>query len=96
MQGKSSHKKLNQRNDRKGSGNCSSAHEPPCPSAAVRTPADGQGVNHVSEDAHTVQDRDHSMALPVTRHASTPTVTGLKRLMVESAWCLRNPYQHST
>jgi len=96
MQGKSSHKKLNQRNDRKGSGNCSSAHEPPCPSAAVRMPADGQGVNHVSEDDYPVQDRDHSMALPVTRHASTPSVIGFKRLMVESAFYLHIPYQHPT
>jgi BRCT domain type II-containing protein len=97
MKGKSSDKNPNQQDESKYVGVIASVQEtPPCPSAAVRTPAAGQGVNHVSEDAHTVQDRDHSMALPVTRHASTPTVTGLKRLMVESAWCLRNPYQHST
>ena len=62
----------------------------------VRLPPCGQGVNHVSEDDYPVQDRDHSMALPVTRHASTPSVIGFKRLMVESAFYLHIPYQHPT
>lgn len=75
MKGNSSHKKLNQHNDSKSVGACLSAQEtPPCPSAAALTPADGKAVNYVSEDSCPTQGSDRSMALSVTRHASTPLV----------------------
>ena len=44
----------------------------PCTSAAVGAPTDVQGVDHLSEDVY--QDHGESRAVPVTRHASDPSV----------------------
>jgi hypothetical protein len=82
MKGNSSHKKLNQHNDSNGVGACLSAQEtPPYPSAAALPPADGKAVNYVSEDSYHYQGSDGSMALPVTRHASTPLVDEFQFLL---------------
>ncbi|MHB8092611.1 MAG: plasmid replication initiation factor [Syntrophales bacterium] len=54
---------------------------PPCPAADVTTPAAGQGGDHVSENGCSIQDRDESMAVPVTRHATTPCIEEFKFLL---------------
>ena len=56
---------------------------PLCPSAAVWTPADGLGVDHVpgNVDGCSIQGHDEGMALPVTRHASNPGVNDFYYLL---------------
>jgi hypothetical protein len=61
---------------------CSSTKETsPSPSAAAWTPADGLGVNHVPENSRHTQDRDRSMAVSVTRHATTPEIEEFQFLL---------------
>jgi hypothetical protein len=46
----------------------------PCPSAAVLTPADGQGGPDLPEDICSISENGQSMALSVTRHAQISRV----------------------
>jgi hypothetical protein len=75
MEGNSAHKNQNKYDDSEGVDIQLSAQETPhCPSTAVQTPADGQAVDFAQADISTAPDERDSMAVFVTRHASSPTV----------------------
>jgi hypothetical protein len=75
MKRKLLHKNPEKHDERECFGNSfSSQNSPPFPSAVTMTPADGKAVNSQPEENNYVHDSKKSMALSVTRHASTPSV----------------------
>jgi len=70
---------------------------PACPSVAVASPADGQAVESARDKISNVHDNRSSMAVSVTRHASTPSFTqfqnqianGYSRIVINTDKCIK-------